>query len=201
MATDAKRFDWIRPVRRRGEVYPPPELEGELNAAEKLLGAPLPASYRAFARRFGLGGRLHTLPELFRLMPIPGKREPHWSDSVIDAARFWRSPAAVEDKLPADFLRQAIVFGCDEGALTFLFHTGEVTDPVGPEYRVYQIPRHYGPEPICASFEEWLRWVHKGYDPASWGDDDEDDEEGLYQDQDPSAARTMPYSRFPVRAP
>jgi SMI1 / KNR4 family (SUKH-1) len=198
MATDARRFDWIRPVRRRGETYPPPEMEAELDAAERLLGARLPASYRAFARRFGLGGRLHTLPELFRLMPIPGKREPHWSDSVIDAARFWRSPAAVEDQLPAEFLRQAIVFGCDEGAQTFLFHAGEVTDPAGPEYRVYQIPRHCGPEPICESFEGWLRWVHQGYDPASWGDDDEDDEEGLYADQDPSAERTMPYARFPV---
>ena len=98
MATDANRFDWIRPVRRRGESYPPPEMEAELNAAEKALGSPLPASYRAFARRFGLGGRLHTLPELFRLMPIPGKREPHWSDSVIDAPGYWRSPAAVDGR-------------------------------------------------------------------------------------------------------
>jgi SMI1 / KNR4 family (SUKH-1) len=198
MADGAKRFDWIKPVHRRGEKYPPPELDSELDAAERILGARLPAGYRAFARRFGLGGRLHTLPELFRLMPISGKADPWWSDSVIDAARFWRSPAAVEDQVPAEFLRQAIVFGCDEGALTFLFHTGEVTDPAGPEYRVYQIPRHYGPEPICNSFEEWLHWVHKGYDPASWGDDDEDDEEGLYDDQDPSAPRTMPYARFPV---
>ena len=88
MPTDAGRFDWVRPVRRRGETYPPPELPHELDAAERLLGARLPAGYRASARRFGLGGRLHTLPELFRLMPIPGKAEPWWSDSVVDAARF-----------------------------------------------------------------------------------------------------------------
>ena len=199
MAIDANRFDWIRPVRRPGESYPPPELEAELNAAEKALGSRLPASYRAFARRFGLGGKLHTLPELFRLMPIPGKREPHWSDSVIDAPGYWRSPAAVTNELPADFLRKAIVFGCDEGALTFLFHTGEVTDPTGPEYRVYQIPRHYGPEPICDSFEEWLHWVHKGYDPRTWGDPGEDDDEDDLDSYEPRPpAATMPYARFPV---
>ncbi|MES2460870.1 MAG: SMI1/KNR4 family protein [Armatimonadota bacterium] len=193
MTTDAYRFEWIRPITRRGESYPPPETEAELDVAQGLLGSSLPASYRAFARRFGLGGRLHTLPELFRLMPISGKREPHWSDSVVDAARFWRSPTAIEDNLPAEFLRQAIVFAVDEGALTFLFHTGEVTDPAAPEYRIYQIPRHQGPEPICASFEEWLRWVHKGYDPASWGDEDDEDDA-----QDPPADRTMPYARFPL---
>ena len=90
------------------------------------------------------------------------------------------------------------MFGADEGQLTFLFHTGEVTDAAASEYRIYQIPRHQGPEPICTSFEEWLRWVHKGYDPASWDEDDEDDEEGRYDDQDPSGERTMPYTRFPT---
>lgn len=200
MATDAYRFDWIRPVRRPGEAGPPPDTDADLDAAERQLGTRLPASYRAFARRFGLGGRLHTLPELFRLLPIPGKRKPHWSDSIIDAARFWRGPDVVGlgDELSAEFLRQAVVFGCDEGTLTFLFHAGVVTDPSGPEYRVYQIPRHEGPEPICDTFEEWLRWVHKGYDPATWGDEDEDDEEGRYDGQDPSADRTMPYSRYPA---
>ena len=197
MATDAKRFDWIRPVRRRGESYPPPDTDAELDAAERLLGSPLPAGYRAFARRFGLGGRLHTLPELFRLTTPADRPEPHWSESIVDATRFWRSPAAAQDVLPADFLRQAIVFGCDEGALTFAFHTGEVTNPAGPEYRVYQIPRHRGPEPICESFEDWLRWVHKGFDPANWGDPDEgDDEDDSAEPRAPSD--TMPYARFPV---
>jgi SMI1 / KNR4 family (SUKH-1) len=196
MAKDAKRFDWIRPVRPRGKTSPPAETDADLDAAEKLLGSPLPASYRAFARRFGLGGKLHTLPELFRLMPIRGKRKPHWSDSVIDAARFWRSPAAVADQLPADFLRQAIVFGCDEGAQTFLFHTGDVTNRAAPEYRVYQIPRHYGPEPICKSFEEWLHWVHKGYDPATWGDPDDEDDDDLDSFDPRPPAATMPYARY-----
>jgi hypothetical protein len=195
MAIDAKRFDWIRPVRRRGEKYPPPETDADLDAAERLLGARLPASYRAFARKFGLGGRLHTLPELFRLMPTPGTDEPWWSDSVIDAARFWRSRAAVERELPAEFLRHAIVFGCDEGALTFLFHTGEVTDPPGPEYRVYRIPRHCGPELICDSFAEWLHWVHKGYDPVRWGEDEDGD---ALDDPDAEPGPTMPYLRFRV---
>ena len=79
------------------------------------------------------------------------------------------------------------MFGCDEGALTFLFHTGEVTDPAGPEYRVYQIPRHCGPEPICESFEEWLRWVHRGYNPAALDDEEAEVPEGV-----------MPYARFPI---
>jgi hypothetical protein len=89
------RFDWIRPVRRRGESYPPRATDAELGAAEKLLGAPLPAGSRAFARRFGLGGQLHTPPRPFPLMPAPGNPEPHSADSVIAAARFWRSPGAV----------------------------------------------------------------------------------------------------------
>jgi SMI1 / KNR4 family (SUKH-1) len=195
MATNPKRFDWIMPVRRRGTKYPPPELDAELDAAERLLGTKLPASFRAFARKFGLGGKLHTLPELFRLMPIPGAAEPHWSDSIIDAAKFWRSPAAVEREVPAEFLRHAIVFGCDEGAFTFLFHTGEVTDPKGPEYRVYQIPRHAAPQPICDSFEEWLHRVHKTSDPATWGEDKEGD---ALDDPDFEPSPMMPYERFPL---
>ena len=82
------------------------------------------------------------------------------------------------------------------GALTFLFHTGEVTDRAAPEYRVYQIPRHEGPEPICESFEEWLRWVHQGYNPASLGDDEDDEGDSVVSG--PSACPTMPYSRTPV---
>ncbi len=199
MVTARNRFSWIHPICRRGESYPLLEVDAVLDAAEKLLGSPLPASYREFARRFGLGGTLHTLPELFRLMPDSSKREPHWSDSVIDAAQFWRSPAAVEDVLPADFLRQALVFGCDQGAYTFLFHTGEVTDSAGPEYRIYQIPRHEGPEPICESVEDWLRWVHKEYDPATMGTDENEDE-SIATDPGQSANRPMPYVRFAVRA-
>ena len=62
---------------------------------------------------------------------------------------------------------------------------------------MYQVPRHEGPEPICESFEEWLHWVHKGYGPASW--DDEGNEDGSDPDvPGPSARPTMPYSRIPV---
>ncbi len=97
----------------------------------------------------------------------------------------------------ADFLRRAVVFGCVEGALTFAFHTGDVTDPAASEYRVYLIPRHCGPEPICESSEDWLCWVHKGYDPATWGDSDEDDEGDSL---DPRLqSDTMPYARSPVQ--
>jgi hypothetical protein len=194
MAPDANRFDWIRPVCRGGQLHPPPEMEAELDAAEKLLGSLLPAGYRAFAQRFGLGGRLHSLPELFPLMPPSGKQDRHWSDSVIDSTQFWRSPAAVENGLPAEFLQQAIVFGCDEGELTFLFYTGDVTDPAAPEYRIYQIPRHEGPEAICESFEAWLRWVHKQYDPAAR----EGNDDGVSSDPGRSVDSLMPYARFSV---
>jgi len=193
MATDAKRFDWIRPV-LPGKASSPPDADAELDAAERLLGSPSPAGYRAFARRFGLGGRLHTLPELFRLLP-PDTPEPHWADSVVDATRFWRSPEAAEDVLPADFLSRAIIFGCDEGALTFAFHTGEVTGTTATEYRVYQIPRGCAPEPICESFEDWLRWVHRGYDPATWGTDGDDGDDSP---DPPPPSHTMPYARFSV---
>ncbi|MDY3558522.1 SMI1/KNR4 family protein [Gemmata sp. JC673] len=192
MANDAERFDWIRPI-LRVKAAPPPDADTDLDAAERLLGSPLPAGYRAFARRFGLGGRLHTLPELFRLLPADTP-EPHWADSVIDATRFWRSPDAAEDVLPNDFLCQAIIFGIDEGARTFAFHTGEVTGPAAAEYRVYQIPRGCGPEPICESFEDWLHWVHRGYDPATWGGTDEDDDGDDSPPRPPS--HTMPYERF-----
>lgn len=184
-----KSLHWIRPVVRPGKDYAPPETDSGLNAAEQALGSRLPASCRAFARRFGLSGRLHTLPELFRLMPFPGKRNLHWCESVVDATQFWKSPAVngVGHVLPADFLQQAIVFGCDEGELTFLFHTGEVTEPGTLEYRVYQIPRHEGPEPICESFVDWLRWVHKGYESM---DDIETDRQ-----LSPAA---MPCARYPI---
>lgn len=178
------------------QSYPVPDSDTELDAAEQMFGAPLPASYRAFARRYGLGGKLHSLPELFRLLPIAGKRKPHWSDSIIEATRFWRSPSVIEseDDIPRDFLPQAIIFGCDEGQLTFLFHTGEVTDPARSEYRVYQIPRHSAPEPICESFSEWLLWVHNGYDPATWGEGGDDDDEESSDNWTPSSK--MPYARY-----
>jgi SMI1 / KNR4 family (SUKH-1) len=197
MEIDTDRFNWVRSIHRLGESYPAPETAAEFDAAERLLGSPLPASYRAFALRFGLGGKLHLLPELFLLMPPPERTERWWWDSVIDAARFWRSPEAVDDLLPEAFLRQAIIFGCDQGAYTFLFHTGEVTATAPLEYRIYQIPRHEKPEPLCNSFEEWLRWIHKEYDPVTLGIYDEESE-GDSSDSSHAVDRHLVYSRFPV---
>jgi hypothetical protein len=76
MVTNANRFDWIRLAPNGGATCSPPEMESELDTAERILGSRLPASYRAFAMRFGLGGTLHTLPELFRLADSQQTRPP-----------------------------------------------------------------------------------------------------------------------------
>jgi hypothetical protein len=49
-------FARVRCVYRADLVYPPLPTDDHLDALELSLGVALPASYRAFALRFGLGG-------------------------------------------------------------------------------------------------------------------------------------------------
>jgi hypothetical protein len=194
-ALDLSAFDWIRGIYFSDREYPPRTSEVELKAIEKALNVCLPASYCDFAQRFGLGGMLHTLPELLPLFPLRGQAA-NWWDSVVDATHFHRSPEA-EIAAPTDFLQQAVVFGVDEGAHVFLFHTGEVTTPDGNEYRIYTIPRHEDPEPIADSFLEWLRWNDKVYRFEDEGSQEEHDkeEQGLAFDPESTKPSPMPYWR------
>jgi hypothetical protein len=193
---DRFTFDWIRGIYYRDRKYPPRTTAADLDAAEKELNVRFPASYRAFAQRFGLGGKLHTLPTLFPLATFPDREESYWWFSVIDATRFHRSAAAA-GTAPADFLRWAVVFGIDEGEHTFVFHTGEVTDPAQSEYRIYDIPRHEDPEPIADTFEAWLRWIDDGYRLGDDGSEEEQNKERLRLEFDPDSAvaNPMPYWR------
>jgi hypothetical protein len=196
LGADRFAFDWIRGISYRDRKYPPRTTTTDLDAAERVLKVRLPASYRAFAQQFGLGGKLHTLPELFPLSPLPGRGEEYWWSSVIGATSFHRSAAAA-GTAPEDFLQRAVVFGIDEGEHTFAFHTGEVTDPALAEYRIYDIPRHEHPEPIADSFEGWLRWIDEGYRLGDDGSKEERNKErlGLVFDPDSAVAKPMPYWR------
>lgn len=112
-ASDQSAFDWIRGISFRDREHLPRTTGTDLEAAEKALNVRLPASYCAFALRFGLGGTIHTLPELLPLFPPPGRSE-YWWYSVVDATRFHRS-AEAEGTAPPDFLQRAVVFGIDQG--------------------------------------------------------------------------------------
>jgi hypothetical protein len=64
-------FRRIRGVYRPDWVYPHRTTAADLDAAEKELDFRFPASYRAFAERFGLGGDLLSLPEVLPLTGCP----------------------------------------------------------------------------------------------------------------------------------
>lgn len=158
-------YDWIRPVFEGKLKSSQLTTAHDLDECEKILDSRLPAGYRAFAQQFGLGGRLHDLPELVPLTRAAGARAGGWWSSVVDATRFWRSPPDAPD-LDESFLSRVVVFAIDEGEHTFVFDTGEITKAAPLEYRVYDLPRHDDePIPIADSFEHWLKWIDRRYRP------------------------------------
>jgi hypothetical protein len=192
-------FGRIRAVYRPECVYPPLTTAAELDAVEKELGVRLPASYRAFAECFGLGGELHTLPEMLPIVPNPKRRKEGWWTSVTEASRFHRTtdwdPAWLE-RHPG-FFDWIVVFAIDGGYHTWAFDTREVTDPRYTEYRVFDLPRLEEPVPVAASFHAWLEYINREYRFED-EDDDEEEEVNLFPPvckPDSSAPEPMSYYR------
>lgn len=146
MARAKKRQPWetvfsrIRVWKFPKCMYPSRPTAQELDAVEKVLGYCLPASYRVFVERFGLGGELVGW---VRLDPLTGKKDDFFT--VAGRTRFWRDEFAqyAENtrRVGESFAKQLVAFGSTGGGDSFAFHTGEVTDRKRPEYKVYQLGR------------------------------------------------------------
>src|SRR5262245_1160982 len=83
-------FRRIRCVYRSEWLYPPKPTAADLDAAEARLGCKFPASYRAFAEEFGLGGCLHILPYLHELTCPSGRGPDSPLSSVVVETRVLR---------------------------------------------------------------------------------------------------------------
>jgi hypothetical protein len=144
-------------------VYPPKSTAAELDAAESELGFRFPASYRAFAETFGLGGILvSSLPELYVLTVPPGGDRDGVFYSVVDMTRDWEEVTWVEEGLD-ERIEQMISFGGDEGHFRFAFDPEDVTDARRHEYRVYSVGRGGSLQVAGDSFTDWLAWLDVHY--------------------------------------
>lgn len=133
-------FSRVRVYKDCGCIYPPRPPTADLDEAERLLSCKLPASYRAFAERFGLSGELAGW---FRPDPLTGRDGDFFT--VIERTRTWREEFATDARntrrVGEDFTTKLVAFGSTGGGDSFAFHTGEVTDRKRSEYRVYELGR------------------------------------------------------------
>ena len=196
-------FARVRCVYRADLVYPPLPTDDQLDALERSLGVALPASYRAFALRFGLGGRMHSLVEM---LPLVGRDQPveRWWRDVETASRYHRSTAWDPDWVAQHpgLLERIVVFAQDGGYHTWLFQPDEPTPGQPLDYAVYDIPRHETPERVTDSFTAWLSWMDEGYRPDEdelAGDEADDGFDWVYL---PGQVRGLPldYHRTDLRA-
>jgi hypothetical protein len=186
-------FRRIQVISRADWFYPPRPTAADLAAAEALLACRFPASYRAFAEEFGLGGKMHTLPRLYHLVRPPWANR--WSSSVVDDTRELR---ANPEEGEADLCSRAVVFGADPGYNTFLFDVGDVTDSHWREYHIWQIRRDGSAEAIADSFPGWLAWIDEHY---RFEEDSAEDDRSYPQVLKPNSSdpSLIPYQRYFVR--
>jgi hypothetical protein len=175
MARARKRKPWenafrqVRGVNWPDRIYPPRTTIADLDAAEAELGVRLPASYRAFAEAFGLGGWLVgivVIPPLTR----PSWRAPEpngWPLSVLEWARCDKArmigPFDIEPNGDRQRPRRLIVFAEDSGYHTFAFDPLEITDTDHQEYRIYDVTRDRRLHADAESFHEWLVQTSRRY--------------------------------------
>ena len=179
MAKRKKREPWdtafvrVRVRYRSDRLYPVKSMAAELDAAERQLGVKLPASYRAFATSFGLGG---DLMEMLRLDHLTDTTEAR--GSVVSRADWNRANYAhvYGDIVCARALElhcRGIVFAWDEQRV-IAFDPVAVTDATRNECRIYLIPRDDEPQEIAESFAEFLVWLQAD-SPMDWSLGDDDD--------------------------
>ncbi|MFO0804890.1 MAG: SMI1/KNR4 family protein [Gemmataceae bacterium] len=121
-------------------LYPPRPAAADLDQTEQLLGCRLPASYRAFVERFGLGGEIAGW---CRLVPLVGKANDFFT--VVGRTREMKRRFITETedakRLGESFVANLVAFGSTGGGDSYAFHTSEITDRKRSEYRVYQFGR------------------------------------------------------------
>ncbi len=164
-------FDRVRVFRAPEDVCPVVD-EDELDAAEAALRVPLPASYRAFAMRFGLNGELWSIYRLHPAITALKKSHPtvvnetEWmQDNIVDV---W----GADMSLPQEQLRRFIFFGDDMGSGSFTWDAGNPTSKKPVEYPVYYYPRSDSQvERLAGTFAEFVEWVDT--DSRTWNTDKE----------------------------
>ena len=152
----------------------PTPTESHLSRLEGVIKCGLPASYRAFVKVIGPG----YLARSFKIF-APGYR----GATVIDflSNNKWQEEEAGRRENPEQ-VRRLVAFA-DFGYDYFVWDTGEVTDPAGPEYRIYYVPRQHD-EPLLrindsfASFiqQDCLGGGYWGLIGGVWAETWEDDE-------------------------
>ncbi len=159
-----KLFDSVRVVRNGGRVYVDPPTDAELDALEAEVGSPLPASYRAWMRRFGSGEVIGWV----RLDPVVPRRGRE-RDGVISHTAACRAAFGEGGGL----LSTLVYFGSSGGGDSYAWDPAAVTRKKPREYRFYQIPHgdEDAPEPAGDSFWRFLEWAKADMD--SWERDEE----------------------------
>jgi hypothetical protein len=166
-------FDRVRVEKSPDHVYPFRPTDADLDAAEAELGCRLPASYRAFALRFGLWGELggHV-----RLLPfVVDRRRMGYlvaeAITVVSHSRAWRDSFAFDPaayaRLDGGFKEKLVVFADDLGDDAYAFHPGKVLARRPLEYAVYRMVYNEGWQKFtCASFARFVaRAPHRAMDP------------------------------------
>jgi hypothetical protein len=154
-------FDRVRVIRSPDEVCARLVTDSDLDSAEAELGVRLPASYRAFAIRFGLPG---AVMEYLRLDPVVGRKRT--GSTVLTMTRWMREDIAAEDGAdaycPLERLRQFVVFGDDGGGGWFVFDPTELSSLDPLECRIYWVPKHHYPiEHRADTFFDFIQWVNR----------------------------------------
>jgi SMI1 / KNR4 family (SUKH-1) len=180
-------FDRVRVFRAPEDVCSTVS-EADLAAAETALGVPLPASYRAFAIRFGLGGCFWWI---FRLSALVAPKKKNQQYTVIGWTRWMQNyiVGAWGDNmsLPQEQLRRFIFFGDDCGGGSFAWDPGEPTSTNPVEYPIYYYPRTESQVGRRAnSFVEFVQWVDTYSREIT---NDEEEKTAAYIRWEPNAVR------------
>jgi hypothetical protein len=175
-------------VFRDPEDVPCTVTDAELDTAEAALGVPLPASYRALATRFGLGGDFGCI---YRLKSPTEKAKALWDYTLVGWTRWMRDNIVDEYggnmSLPQEQLRGFIFFGDDCGGGDFAWDPSEPTSTNPVEYPVYFYPKSDSSvRRLADSFAGFVLWQDADFRDFT---DDEEEKARDYIRWEPYTAR------------
>ncbi|MBN9122502.1 MAG: SMI1/KNR4 family protein [Planctomycetes bacterium] len=154
--------------------YPPKSTAADLDIIEKKLEFHFPASYRAFAEAFGLGGEFLDRVKFLPLIRSTRTSAPPGTGSVLEDTRFYRAHTWEFEEVdwPAERalrdLRRAVVFATEPGYHEWVFDPFELTNAKRGECRIYGVDRFTDDAVTrvtvaAASFDEWLLRIDDDY--------------------------------------
>lgn len=129
-------------------VYSSPDLsristptDSELDLVETRLGSPLPASYRAFMKRFGPG----ELECALRLTPVTVTNRTGFT--LLEETAGQRAYFSKNYPQKAEWLGRVVYFGCNAGGDPYVWDPNELVTIGNGECPVYWLPRHDEDDP------------------------------------------------------